>query len=71
MRSAFGHAKVSALDGGLPRWIAEGGEVEVGDVPDVGESEYLGAKGPEPSFVKCTCGSSLSRSGYRLISLKT
>ncbi|TXT15893.1 hypothetical protein VHUM_00396 [Vanrija humicola] len=28
----FGHDKVSVLDGGLPRWIAEGGEVEVGDV---------------------------------------
>ena len=51
--SAFGHEKVSALNGGLPRWIAEGGEVEMGDVADVGESEYGGARGPEPDFVRC------------------
>ncbi|ODN95248.1 thiosulfate/3-mercaptopyruvate sulfurtransferase [Cryptococcus wingfieldii CBS 7118] len=36
----FGHDKVSVLDGGLPRWIQEGGEVEMGDVGDVGASDY-------------------------------
>ncbi|WVQ72825.1 hypothetical protein IAR50_002385 [Cryptococcus sp. DSM 104548] len=36
----FGHDKVSVLDGGLPRWIDEGGEVEMGDVGDVGASDY-------------------------------
>ncbi|GFZ45088.1 hypothetical protein JCM24511_02814 [Saitozyma sp. JCM 24511] len=37
---AFGHENVSILDGGLPRWIDEGGEVEMGDVGDFGEVEY-------------------------------
>ena len=52
---AFGHDKVSALDGGLPRWIAEGGEVEMGGVGNIGESEYEGAQGPEIDFVRCKC----------------
>ncbi|RSH91029.1 hypothetical protein EHS25_010205 [Saitozyma podzolica] len=38
--AAFGHENVSILDGGLPRWIDEGGEVEMGDVGDFGEVEY-------------------------------
>ncbi|KAK4685501.1 thiosulfate/3-mercaptopyruvate sulfurtransferase, partial [Tremellales sp. Uapishka_1] len=38
---AFGHDKVSVLDGGLPRWIQEEGEIERGEVGDVGESEYI------------------------------
>ncbi|ORY25659.1 Rhodanese-like domain-containing protein [Naematelia encephala] len=42
---ALGHDKVSALDGGLPRWIAEGGETEIGESADFGEGEY---KGKEP-----------------------
>ncbi|KAL1408507.1 hypothetical protein Q8F55_005319 [Vanrija albida] len=36
----FGHDKVSVLDGGLPRWIAEGGEVEVGDVAKPQTASY-------------------------------
>jgi hypothetical protein len=50
---AFGHEKVSVLDGGLPRWIAEGNEVEVGNVGDVGDSEYPDVKGPDPALVRC------------------
>jgi thiosulfate/3-mercaptopyruvate sulfurtransferase len=41
------------LDGGLPRWIAEGNEVETADIADVGESEYTGAKEPDEGVVKC------------------
>jgi thiosulfate/3-mercaptopyruvate sulfurtransferase len=39
---AFGHEKVSILNGGLPRWIDEGNEVEMGELQDVGQSEYKG-----------------------------
>jgi thiosulfate/3-mercaptopyruvate sulfurtransferase len=39
---AFGHEKVSILNGGLPRWIEEGNEVEMGELQDVGQSEYKG-----------------------------
>ncbi|ORX37307.1 Rhodanese-like domain-containing protein [Kockovaella imperatae] len=49
---AFGHENVSVLDGGLPRWIAEGNDVELGDVPNHGEVEYTGATEPEPGFVR-------------------
>jgi thiosulfate/3-mercaptopyruvate sulfurtransferase len=45
-RSALGHEKVSVLDGGLPRWIAEGNEVETGSPEAVAESEYTGATDP-------------------------
>jgi thiosulfate/3-mercaptopyruvate sulfurtransferase len=31
---------VSILDGGLPRWIDEGGEVEMGEVGESGAVEY-------------------------------
>jgi 3-mercaptopyruvate sulfurtransferase SseA len=33
---------VSILNGGLPRWIDEGHDVEMGELQDVGESEYTG-----------------------------
>lgn len=49
---AFGHDKVSVLDGGLPRWIHEGEEVDTGDVGDVGRSEYTKAEGPNPDLVR-------------------
>jgi len=44
---------VSALDGGLPRWVAEGGEVEMGAMAEIGESDYDGSKGLDPEFVRC------------------
>ena len=50
---AFGHDKVSVLDGGLPRWIHEGNEVEAGEVGEVGASEYPLPEGPNPDFVRC------------------
>lgn len=50
---ALGHDKVSALDGGLPRWIAEGEEVEVGETADWGETEYAGSDKVDSSYVKC------------------
>ncbi|KAL7423012.1 hypothetical protein Q5752_002311 [Cryptotrichosporon argae] len=49
---AFGHDKVSILDGGLPRWIAEGGETEVGEVAETGASEYTQSAGPDPGVVR-------------------
>ncbi|WVQ80679.1 hypothetical protein IAT38_002784 [Cryptococcus sp. DSM 104549] len=49
---AFGHDKVSVLDGGLPRWIDEGGEVEMGEVGNVGESEYPTPEGPKKDWVR-------------------
>jgi 3-mercaptopyruvate sulfurtransferase SseA len=33
---------VSILNGGLPRWIDEGHDIEMGELQDVGESEYTG-----------------------------
>lgn len=38
--TAFGHDKVSILDGGLPRWVDEGCETETSDTPDFAESQY-------------------------------
>lgn len=49
---AFNHNKVSVLDGGLPRWIHEGYEVETGDVGNTGDSEYPLPKGPNPDLVR-------------------
>ena len=31
----YGHNRVSILDGGLPKWISEGGEVISGPQPEV------------------------------------
>jgi thiosulfate/3-mercaptopyruvate sulfurtransferase len=42
--SALGHEKVSILDGGLPRWVAEGCETETSDTPDFAESQYTTVK---------------------------
>ncbi|WVR06421.1 hypothetical protein IAU60_003452 [Kwoniella sp. DSM 27419] len=50
---AFGHDKVSVLDGGLPRWIEEGGELEVGEANhDIKESVYKVADGPRRDWVR-------------------
>ncbi|WWD18571.1 hypothetical protein CI109_103024 [Kwoniella shandongensis] len=49
---AFGHDKVSVLDGGLPAYIAEGGEVEMGEVGDQGESEYKAPAQPKKEWVR-------------------
>jgi len=49
---AFGHDKVSVLDGGLPRWIEEGFETEMGELPDNGGSEYVAAKDKDPELVR-------------------
>jgi thiosulfate/3-mercaptopyruvate sulfurtransferase len=37
---AYGHPKVSVLDGGLPRWIKENYPVETGPPIEPKESEY-------------------------------
>lgn len=50
---AFNHDKISVLDGGLPRWIHEGYEVEAGEVGNTGDSEYPLPKS-NPDFVRCT-----------------
>jgi thiosulfate/3-mercaptopyruvate sulfurtransferase len=34
---------VSILDGGLPRWVAEGYETETSDTPNFVESQYVAA----------------------------
>lgn len=52
MRLAFGHEKVSILNGGLPRWIDEGNDVEMGELQDIGESEYTGKK-MDKSSIRC------------------
>lgn len=64
---AFGHDKVSVLDGGLPRWIHEGEEVDTGDVGDVGRSEYIKAEGPNPDLVRCERGLYTRESGRWLM----
>ena len=53
IEAAFGHARVSILDGGLPRWIGEGNETEVGEVADNEGSKYTSAKELDKSFVRC------------------
>lgn len=40
MLKSFGHAKVSVLDGGLPKWQREGREVETGALRAVENSSY-------------------------------
>lgn len=48
----FGHDKVSILDGGLPRWIAEGGAVDVGPPEQFTGDSNL--SGPEHNtWVRC------------------
>ncbi|KGB74980.2 mitochondrial import inner membrane translocase subunit TIM10 [Cryptococcus deuterogattii R265] len=49
---AFGHDKVSVLDGGLPRWIEEGNEVEMGEAGEIGSSEYPTVQGPKKDWVR-------------------
>jgi thiosulfate/3-mercaptopyruvate sulfurtransferase len=39
MLRAFGHTQSSVLDGGLPRWVAEGGPVH-SNPSKVQEAEY-------------------------------
>jgi thiosulfate/3-mercaptopyruvate sulfurtransferase len=60
--AAFGHEKVSILDGGLPRWIADGGEVEVGETKEsegVAASDYKGAEDRSAEFIRCELSHSL------------
>lgn len=60
MLRSFGHEKSSILDGGLPRWIADGFAVDSGSssVFQVPKTKY-----PPPSSVKSTI-----RSGSFLMS---
>lgn len=51
-RLAFGHEKVSILNGGLPRWIEEGNDVEMGELQDTGASEYAG-KPLDKAWLRC------------------
>lgn len=51
---AFGHEKVSILNGGLPRWIEEGNDVDMGELQDIGESEYAG-KPLDGAWLRCMC----------------
>jgi thiosulfate/3-mercaptopyruvate sulfurtransferase len=47
MFKAFGHHKSSILDGGLPRWEAEGFPVEIQPPVEAKKSQY-----PTPKFDK-------------------
>lgn len=49
MFRAFGHRKSSVLDGGLPRWEAEGLSIEQDSPAEVKRSHY-----PTPAFDKDT-----------------
>lgn len=44
LTSAFGHDKVSVLNGGLPAWIDEGCEVEEGAPESFKVTEYTGGQ---------------------------
>lgn len=58
-QTVFGHDKVSILDGGLPRWIAEGGDVEV-NTPEEAEglarSSYKGGEDKSVDCIRCERG---------------
>lgn len=49
---AMGHDKVSVLDGGLPAWIEDGGQVDVGDVRTPKAVEYEGGA-VDTELVRC------------------
>ena len=49
MFRAFGHVKSSVLDGGLPRWEAEGFPTEGGSPLEIAKSTY-----PTPSLNEMT-----------------
>lgn len=50
---ALGHDKVSVLDGGIPRYIHEGYDVEMNDVHNFDETDYHGAKDQSGDWVRC------------------
>lgn len=50
---ALGHDKVSVLDGGLPRYIHEGYDVQMGDVGNFDEADYHGVKDQSGEWVRC------------------
>ena len=43
---------MSVLDGGLPRWIAEGNDAELGEVPEYPETKYEGATEPQEGWIR-------------------
>lgn len=52
MFRAFGHVKSSILDGGLPRWEAEGFEME--DVPPVeGKKSTYSSPNLDKTAIRC------------------
>lgn len=52
LTAAMGHDKVSVLDGGMPAWIEDGGQVEVGDVRPPKAVEYTGGA-VNTALVRC------------------
>jgi thiosulfate/3-mercaptopyruvate sulfurtransferase len=47
---------VSVLDGGLPRWIDDGGEVEMGETPESGgvaQTDYQGGEDRSTEYIRC------------------
>jgi len=59
MFRSFGHDQSSVLDGGLPRWEAEGHFTETGPVMEIPRSKY-----PDPSLA-----SENIRSGFSVVIL--
>lgn len=57
MFRAFGHTNSSVLDGGLPRWEAEGLPVEANEPAVSGEAKY-----PPPGYDVSVVKSALFRS---------
>ena len=66
--SAFGHDRVSVLDGGLPRWISEGYDAELGDVPNHPDTTYSGATDPPEGLIRSEslCSVQILQVGMRL-----
>ena len=44
----FGHEQVAVLDGGLSAWVAEGGELETGEIPAVSQGDFVARPGGMP-----------------------
>jgi thiosulfate/3-mercaptopyruvate sulfurtransferase len=61
----FGHEKVAVLDGGLPKWKAEGRRLEAGEPPSVMPRPSCRPGRPPPGGASATSSASSARAPGR------